>query len=105
MKSPDERRAEERKFRGDVSYRVWRSGANPDLINGDTLLDKFHGGISADAVAHAEVNRQEQKRQQKRDEEQRQRERWEEEERQRMEEREREDADIEAELTKKAKTA
>lgn len=51
-------RQEEEKYRGDVVYDVWRSGANPDRINDDRVSDYFHNGLTSHEAAMAEIQRQ-----------------------------------------------
>lgn len=58
MKSRDERRAERRKYEGDVYFEVWRSGGNPDAVGPDVVDSAFADGRYAEDVAADEVRRQ-----------------------------------------------
>ncbi len=49
-------------FRADVAYQVWRSGGNPDAVNGDRLFNDFYEGRSVDDCVRAEMRRQHDRR-------------------------------------------
>ncbi len=44
------------RYRGDVTYEVWRSGGNVDRINDDRVSDSFHEGLDCDSAASRELN-------------------------------------------------
>lgn len=54
----EQRREEERSYRGDVTYDVWRSGGNVDRINDDRVSRAFDDGLSHEQAARAELQRQ-----------------------------------------------
>jgi hypothetical protein len=51
-------RKDERKYRGDVEYEVWRSGGNPDNVDYDRVSDYYWDGISPDSASYRETKRQ-----------------------------------------------
>jgi hypothetical protein len=52
------RRDEERKYRGDVDYEVWRSGGDVDRIDYDRVTDRFYEGSIPEDAAASELRRQ-----------------------------------------------
>lgn len=62
MKSREERREEQRKYKNDVFYEVWRSGGNPDGIDYDRVQDQYWNGQNAEDAARAELRAQMPKR-------------------------------------------
>lgn len=54
----ERRREEERQYRGDVFYNVWRNGGNPDRINYDRVSDSFRDGIYHEDAALREMRAQ-----------------------------------------------
>ena len=51
-------REDERKYRGDVDYEVWRSGGNTDAIDYDRVEDHRWDGYTAEENAQYELRRQ-----------------------------------------------
>lgn len=58
----EQRREEERKYRGDVWYEVWRAGGNPDAISDDRMQDSRDAGYNSDEAASMELRRQRRRR-------------------------------------------
>lgn len=58
MKTWEERREEQRKYEGDVSYEVWRRGGNPDRIDDDRVGDSYDNGLSHEQAASKEIRAQ-----------------------------------------------
>lgn len=52
------RREEEREYRGDVTYDVWRSGGNVDRIDEDRVRSSHDNGLSHEQAARVELNAQ-----------------------------------------------
>ena len=69
MKTYEERREEERKeereYRGDLIYEVWRRGGNPDRVDGDMADHYRDRGYSPDGAA-ASIMRQDRERREER---------------------------------------
>ena len=63
-----QRREEERQYRSDVTYDVWRSGRNPDRVDDDRVQDHFDHGDSADQAAAHECRLQRQAEERRREE-------------------------------------
>lgn len=58
MSSYEERREQEREYRSDVEYEVWRSGGNMDRVDRDRV-DRYHDdGLSVDSAARREMHHQ-----------------------------------------------
>ncbi len=53
-----EREEERRRYEGDVTYDVWRSGGNPHAISRDRVSDYWYDGLSADEAARRELEHQ-----------------------------------------------
>ncbi len=53
MKSREERRQEEREYRGDLWYEVWRHGGNPDRVSYDDAANWHDRGVDARHAASA----------------------------------------------------
>lgn len=53
MKSREERRQEEREYRGDLWYEVWRAGGNPDRVSYEDAADWHDRGVDARHAASA----------------------------------------------------
>ncbi len=51
-------REEERKYRGDVSYGVWRSGGNPDRVDFDRVTECFYDHVDTDSAISRELRHQ-----------------------------------------------
>ena len=51
------RREEERSYRGDVEYEVWRAGRNPDNVDSDRVDDLRERGYSREEAAQSELHR------------------------------------------------
>lgn len=58
MRTPEERRTEQRRFEADVLYDAWRAGGNPDAISPDRLSDRWWNDESAEQAARAELRLQ-----------------------------------------------
>ena len=58
MRSSEERREEERRYRGDVVYEVWRSGGNSDAVDYDRLSDYHADGLDSHDAAFRELRLQ-----------------------------------------------
>lgn len=56
-------REEERRYRGDVIYDVWRYGGNVDRINDDRVHENYHSGVYAEDAARVEMRSQRERRQ------------------------------------------
>jgi hypothetical protein len=54
----ERRREEERSYRADVDYDVWRSGGDMDSVDYDRVGDAFHDGRSHESAARTELNAQ-----------------------------------------------
>jgi len=52
------RREEERQYRFDVEYEVWRSGGNMDLVDYYRVQDAFHAGADVSDAARSELRAQ-----------------------------------------------
>lgn len=53
-----QRQEERRKYKGDVSYGVWRAGGNPDNIDVDEVYDAFSDHVPVEATVKSELRRQ-----------------------------------------------
>jgi len=69
MRSPSERRAEERRYRADVSYDVYRAGYDPDRIDSDRVGSRFLDGYDAASTARNEIRIQRERRERREEEE------------------------------------
>jgi len=49
--SREEQCEAERRYQGDVTYAVWRSGGDVDAIDRDRVSDDYHAGQSAEESA------------------------------------------------------
>lgn len=58
MRSREERREDERRYQGDVTYEVWRRGGNSDRVDRDRVRDCFDDGLSSETAASREMRRQ-----------------------------------------------
>ena len=54
----EQRREEERSYRADVDYDVWRSGGNMDRVDYDRVGDAFRDGRSHESAARSELQAQ-----------------------------------------------
>ena len=64
----EQRREEERQYRADVTYDVWRSGRNPDRVDYERVQDHFYRGDGADEAAAHECRLQRQAEDRRREE-------------------------------------
>jgi hypothetical protein len=64
----ERKREEERKYRADVTYEVWRSGRNPDRVDYDRVSEHMWQGDSASQAASHEIRFQRQAEERKREE-------------------------------------
>lgn len=51
----EQRHEEERRYQGDVTYDVWRSGGNVDHIDRDRVSDAFRDGDPYESAARREI--------------------------------------------------
>ena len=58
MRTPEERRAEERRYEADVAYEVWRAGGNLDNINSDRVQRHMDECDPAEMAARNEIRHQ-----------------------------------------------
>ena len=54
----ERQRSEEREYRGDVMYEVWRSNGNPDRIDYDRVGRSHDEGLQVDDAARRELRAQ-----------------------------------------------
>jgi hypothetical protein len=64
----ERKREEERQYRADVTYEVWRSGRNPDRIDYDRVSEHIYHGDSSREAADHEIRLQRQAEERKREE-------------------------------------
>ena len=54
----EKRREEQRRYKNDVFYDVWRSGGNPDRIDPDRVNQHYWDGMDSESAAMQELRSQ-----------------------------------------------